>query len=174
MLNPPINGKIQGLFKAFVSLSLSHCYPGSGVVLDCIDSWSLHPYFEFFKDFYGKFNFQGTFQDSPVYSSTSQACANPGGSVNWFCFIFFFFCHLFSLLPLNFEQTVWHLLVFHLFFFKMLIFKNNPQMTKSMQIYPAKQRINLEDLSSMGLYTEYGFAILSVVSLSSGSPFHSN
>ena len=28
-----------------VSLSLSHWYPGSGVVLDCIDSWSLHPYF---------------------------------------------------------------------------------------------------------------------------------
>ena len=27
-----------------VSLSLSHWYPGSGVVLDCIDSWSLHPY----------------------------------------------------------------------------------------------------------------------------------
>ena len=27
-----------------VSLSLSHCYPESGVVLDCIDSWSLHPY----------------------------------------------------------------------------------------------------------------------------------
>ena len=26
-----------------VSLSLSHWYPGSGVVLDCIDSWSLHP-----------------------------------------------------------------------------------------------------------------------------------
>ena len=25
-----------------VSLSLSHWYPGSGVVLDCIDSWSLH------------------------------------------------------------------------------------------------------------------------------------
>ena len=24
-----------------VKLSLSHCYPGSGVVLDCIDSWSL-------------------------------------------------------------------------------------------------------------------------------------
>ena len=28
-----------------VSLSLSHTYPASGVVLDCIDSWSLHPYF---------------------------------------------------------------------------------------------------------------------------------
>ena len=27
-----------------VSLSLSHWYPGSGVVLDCIDSWSLHRY----------------------------------------------------------------------------------------------------------------------------------
>ena len=27
-----------------VSLSLSHWYPGSGVVLDYIDSWSLHPY----------------------------------------------------------------------------------------------------------------------------------
>ena len=29
-----------------VSLSLSHWYHGSGVVLDCIDSWSLHPYFD--------------------------------------------------------------------------------------------------------------------------------
>ena len=27
-----------------VSLSLSHWYPGSDVVLDCIDSWSLHHY----------------------------------------------------------------------------------------------------------------------------------
>ena len=27
-----------------VSLSLSHWCPGSGVVLDCIDSWSLHHY----------------------------------------------------------------------------------------------------------------------------------
>ena len=27
-----------------VSLPLSHWYPGSGVVLDCIDSWSLHPH----------------------------------------------------------------------------------------------------------------------------------
>ena len=27
-----------------VSLSLSHWYPGSGMVLDCIDSWSLYPY----------------------------------------------------------------------------------------------------------------------------------
>ena len=27
-----------------VSLSFSHWYPGLGVVLDCIDSWSLHSY----------------------------------------------------------------------------------------------------------------------------------
>ena len=32
------------LLVSAVSLSLSHWYPGSGVVLDCIDSWSLHPY----------------------------------------------------------------------------------------------------------------------------------
>ena len=30
--------------ESTVSLSLSHWYPGSGVVLDCIDSSSLHPY----------------------------------------------------------------------------------------------------------------------------------
>ena len=30
-----------------VSLWLSHWHPGSGVVLDCIDSWSLHPYLLF-------------------------------------------------------------------------------------------------------------------------------
>ena len=27
-----------------LSLSVSHWFPGSGVVLECIDSWSLHPY----------------------------------------------------------------------------------------------------------------------------------
>ena len=47
MLNPPVNGKIQGLFKAF----------------ECFSS-----------TLRGKFNFQ----DKPVYSSTFQACANPG------------------------------------------------------------------------------------------------
>ena len=31
------------------SLSLSHWYPGSGVVLDCIDSWSLHHYLLVYK-----------------------------------------------------------------------------------------------------------------------------
>ena len=32
-----------------MSLSLSHWYPGSGVVLDCIGSRSLHPYLLFFQ-----------------------------------------------------------------------------------------------------------------------------
>ena len=45
LLNPSVNGKIQGLFKAF----------------EC---------------------FSSTFQDSPVYSSTFQACANP--DLHWF------------------------------------------------------------------------------------------
>ena len=31
-------------FVVSYCLSLSHWYPGSGVVLDCIDSLSLHPY----------------------------------------------------------------------------------------------------------------------------------
>ena len=30
-----------------VSLSLSRWYPGSGMVLDCIGSWSLHPNLQF-------------------------------------------------------------------------------------------------------------------------------
>ena len=36
---------VCGVYCEF--LSLSHWYPGSGVVLDCIDSWSLHPYLLF-------------------------------------------------------------------------------------------------------------------------------
>ena len=38
-----------------VSLSLSHWYPGSGVVLDCIDSWSLHHYLLLFHNWFWKF-----------------------------------------------------------------------------------------------------------------------
>ena len=36
-LNTPA-GKASHLWCLTVSLSLSHCYPGSGVVLHCIDS----------------------------------------------------------------------------------------------------------------------------------------
>ena len=42
-----------------VSLSLSNWYPGSGVVLDCIDSWSLQPYYfgiSCFWTYYGKWS----------------------------------------------------------------------------------------------------------------------
>ena len=38
----PLGSRLRNLTA---SLSLSHWYPGSGVVLDCIDSWSLYPYF---------------------------------------------------------------------------------------------------------------------------------
>ena len=41
-------GKVLTSWLPFVvsncELSLSHWYPGSGVVLDCVDSSSLHPY----------------------------------------------------------------------------------------------------------------------------------
>ena len=50
VLNLLANGKIPGLFKAF----------------EC-----------FFKYFSMQFLFSRTFQDSPVYSSTFQACVNP-------------------------------------------------------------------------------------------------
>ena len=52
VLNPLKNGKIQGFFKAF------ECFSNT---------------------FQDKFYFQGlfNFQDSTVYSSTFQACANP-------------------------------------------------------------------------------------------------
>ena len=40
-----------------VSLSLSHWYPGSGVVLDCIDSWSLQPYLLYFQKLVFKTNY---------------------------------------------------------------------------------------------------------------------
>ena len=36
---------VSRLWCLTVSLSLSHWYPWSGVILDYIDSWSLHPYF---------------------------------------------------------------------------------------------------------------------------------
>ena len=49
VLNPSVNGKIQGLFKAFEGFSST---------------------------FQGKFNYQRLFK-SPVYTSTFQACANP-------------------------------------------------------------------------------------------------
>ena len=39
----PLASRLWCLTVSFFFL-LSHWYPGSGVVLDCIDSWSLHPF----------------------------------------------------------------------------------------------------------------------------------
>ena len=54
MLNTPVSGKIQGLFKVF----------------ECFSST--------FKGIFLK----KTFQDSPVYSSTFQACVNPARAIS--------------------------------------------------------------------------------------------
>ena len=54
LLNPPVNGEIQGLFKA----------------IEC---------------FSRQFLFSRTFQESPVFSSTFQACVNPDYSVDKHC-----------------------------------------------------------------------------------------
>ena len=45
-----------------VSLSLFHWYPGSGVVLDCIDSWPLHPYLHFTYANYERIQFYWSFR----------------------------------------------------------------------------------------------------------------
>ena len=50
MLNPPVKGKIQGLFKAF----------------ECFSS-----------TFQGKYNFQGLFKTVLYIFNTFQACVNP-------------------------------------------------------------------------------------------------
>ena len=42
--SPAVKGLTSCLWCLTVNLSLSHWYPESGVALDCIDSWSLHPY----------------------------------------------------------------------------------------------------------------------------------
>ena len=54
-----------------VSLSLSHWYPGSGVVLDCIDSWSLHHYLLLFRNYWDNHHFvkptEQYFKQSNIY-----------------------------------------------------------------------------------------------------------
>ena len=51
-----------------VSLSLSHWYPGSGVVLDCIDSWSLHPYL-----LCKKVHIQGFVNEPRIYHTSTHS-----------------------------------------------------------------------------------------------------
>ena len=44
------------LWSLIVKMSLSHWYPGSGVVLDCIDSWILPYFLLFFRLAFGEYN----------------------------------------------------------------------------------------------------------------------
>ena len=53
-----------------VSLSLSHRYPGSSVVLDCIDSWSLHSYLLWLSFGWGAFGWGGG--GSPCLACSSR------------------------------------------------------------------------------------------------------
>ena len=50
-----------------VSVSLSHWYPGSSVALDCIDSWTLQPYFTIF---YGRVEIQK--EDFALFNWSSE------------------------------------------------------------------------------------------------------
>ena len=64
----------SSLWCLTVSVSLSHWYPGPGVVLDCIDSWSLHPYLlclvAYPKEFY-RLPFPIYFLYYPIFRSSS-------------------------------------------------------------------------------------------------------
>ena len=59
-----------------VSLSLYHWYPGSGVVLDCIDSWSLHHYLLFFKSLLCQGLSESEFNCDSVYKLKKIAGTN--------------------------------------------------------------------------------------------------
>ena len=62
-----------------VSLSLSHWYPGSGVVLDCIDSWSLQPYLLSITDFHVVKHF--------VRNNESLHTIPPPGGIKFYFFV---------------------------------------------------------------------------------------
>ena len=75
-----------------VSLSLSHWYPGSGVVLDCIDSWSLHPYLLCCTLFaYREDNFWYNFLqiDCSRLTTTQKYTNKTRGCVGWFAWTWF-------------------------------------------------------------------------------------
>ena len=68
-----------------VSLSLSHWYPGSGVVLDCIDSWSLHPYLLRCAIFSLFTFFSELGQNEHMLSQTPMDIGKLCTNFSWFC-----------------------------------------------------------------------------------------
>ena len=123
-----------------VSLPLSHWYPGSSVVLDCIDSWSLHPYLlchilffqtlvnAFNVNFYIKMGWTFNFIQKLAYKGSYCSKAYTRYLV-WYIFtsvyfnwlkmqtplILHFWCRkLNTICPINaWHQTVQHILNFH-------------------------------------------------------------
>ena len=71
-----------------VSLSLSHWYPGSGVVLDCIDSLSLHLYLLLFSS-YLNYIILSSFMSFKTYNcgqiNKSILLFKKVGTINMFC-----------------------------------------------------------------------------------------
>ena len=70
------------LWCLIVSLSLSHWYPVSVMVLDCIESWSLHPYLFFLKAirsnvYFTVFSFYFCFRASKTRNSFGVRDVNP-------------------------------------------------------------------------------------------------
>ena len=61
-----------------VSLSLSHWYPGSGVVLDCIESWSLHPFLlsRYYSGFEKKIYLVTLFRNLSAPPKLDYSCVN--------------------------------------------------------------------------------------------------
>ena len=69
--------KAARLWCLTVSLSLFHWYPGSGVVLDCIGSWSLHPYLITLVNLYNSYNSRQlttVVQDWYLFYGTVYSC----------------------------------------------------------------------------------------------------
>ena len=94
-----------------VSLSLFHWYPGSGVVLDCIDSWSLHPYLLWLcisthkkADPYqnvctSKFKMVGLSPLVKYFYWPFQGSASFDNHLCYFCLVFYAFMHVRLLMP---------------------------------------------------------------------------
>ena len=91
-----------------VSLSLSHWYSGSGVVLDCMDSWSLHHYLllSFTRRKKMPLKSMSTWNDVPWYFREKESY------LSWLTFINVDLPYM--------QQTYFHLIMYlHLLYFPM-------------------------------------------------------
>ena len=71
-----------------VSLSLSHWYPGSGVVLDCIDSWSVHHYLLYLRRLHTIYVCHFLFYQFNLMSADALMC---GDGFPFYCKVYIYF-----------------------------------------------------------------------------------